>query len=122
METTTSTNATIPKRVFGYLCPKASDSAVEAEALVQRCQAYVDRLSQRPGLSAFHWANIVADTTDQQKTPLLKRPQGRYLDKTLQRGDMVIFASMDRSAKSTRDLIDIMQRWQSNGVAVHPPV
>jgi len=34
METTTSTNATEPGRAFGYLCPKASDSAAEGKALV----------------------------------------------------------------------------------------
>ena len=80
---------------------------------------YVDRLSQRPGSSTFQWTTTVTDSTDQQKTPLLERPRGHNLDAMLQAGDAVIFARMDRSAKSSRDLIDIVQRWQSKGVAVH---
>ena len=119
MKTTTSTNVTRPGRAFGYVCPKASDSAEKAEALVRRCQTYVARLSQRPDSPPFKLADIVTDATDEQRTPLLKRPHGYDLDTTLQPGDMVVFASMDRSANSSRDLMDIVQRWQSKGIAIH---
>jgi len=112
-------SVTKPKRVFGYLCPKANDLPAGVEALVQRCRTYLDRLSQRPGSPDFQWADIATDSADQRETPLLERPHGRHLDATLQRGDMVIFAAMNRSASSVPNLIDIVARWRSRGVAVH---
>jgi putative DNA-invertase from lambdoid prophage Rac len=47
------------------------------------------------------------------------RPQGSWLDRTLQRGDAVIIPKLDRGFRNTQDMLNTLEVWERRGVTVH---
>lgn len=52
------------------------------------------------------------------RRPLRTRPAGSYLDRTLQRGDYIIFPRLDRAFRNLRDFANTMPDWDDRGITI----
>lgn len=53
------------------------------------------------------------------RVPFLKRPHGEALDLTVQAGDHIVIAKLDRAFRNLGDFAAMLERWHRRGVYVH---
>lgn len=64
----------------------------------------------------YAWGGFVADLGISGSKPFANRPQGCILGRKLEKGDVVIFAKLDRGFRDTRDTLDTVKAWEARGV------
>lgn len=108
-------------KAYGYIRCSHEDSAQSGLGMEHQekvCQGYYQflRLNQ-PDLE---WGGFFTDPAESAyKKFLIRRPQGRKLDRALQEGDHVLFARMDRAFRWVPDFYKTKEYWDKRGITIH---
>lgn len=110
-----------PGRIFSYARVSHVDSSTSGLSMssqAEQTERYAKYLqTKRPQLSRGpHFGDEVVSATSDK---LRDRPQGSQLDASLQRGDHVVFAKLDRAWRSMRDMLETLDSWKERGITVH---
>lgn len=105
-------------KVYGYIRVSSvvqteGQSLQAQEAHIRHWFEYAKKL--RPELE---FGGIFEERGVSAGTNLLDRPMGRKLDNALDRGDMVVFAKLDRGFRDTRDTLWTIDVWRRRGITV----
>lgn len=123
-------------KVYGYCRVSHEDSTASGLGIdaqlhsISQWWEHEQRLGHFPGVSwgTMGWKGekaVGAATTDglfidqsvsAYRFPLLKRPAGWWLGATLEPGDMVVFARLDRAFRNLLDFAQTIQRWTKKGI------
>jgi DNA invertase Pin-like site-specific DNA recombinase len=79
---------------------------LRSESLAQQYGLEVGELHSDPAISAT-------------RHDLRDRPAGQKLDASLNQGDHVVIAKLDRAFRNQRDCVLTMEAWEKRGVSVH---
>jgi DNA invertase Pin-like site-specific DNA recombinase len=96
---------------------KQWESGLGPEAQQLACSKYYEyRLKDR----GFIWGGIYGDEEHiSGKVPFLHRKAGRELDAQLQRGDQIIFSSLDRAWRDHLNTVEMLVNWAKRGIGLH---
>lgn len=103
--------------IYGYV--RVSDSSQATSGLGLTAQrelikAHALRIQGHRLVRIFSDAAVCAS-----RKPLVMRPQGRQLDRSLQTGDHVVIAKLDRAFRRLADFAVILERWHDQRIYVH---
>jgi DNA invertase Pin-like site-specific DNA recombinase len=102
-------------RVFGYCRVSTSRQADEGESLGQQERAIAGYAIMN-GLTV---ERVFIERGVSGSKPLADRPQGKALLDTLQAGDAVITAKLDRMFRSAQNALDVLGDLKQRGVSLH---
>jgi len=116
-----STEVTTPGKIHLYVRVSHRSSAESGLGLLAQMtseQAYAnDLIASCPSLSqgeAYCDSAITA-----YKIPLSSRTDGKRLIAALQPGDHILFYSMDRAFRNTREMLVMTEEWRRSGITAH---
>lgn len=69
--------------------------------------------------SLRHGEAYCDSTVSAYSTPLGHRMEGARLVEALQPGDHILFYSMDRAFRNTREMLNLTHEWRKNGITAH---
>lgn len=112
-DTTTMKNTPI---CYGYGRHSTNKQELTEEVQRYRCKDYFDRnLADR----GYQWGGFFYDKATQGKVPFSERTQGRLVFTMARPGDALVVSKLDRSFRSLRDGIDVMEQLAARNVSFH---
>ena len=115
-------NTPRPPHLFGYIrCSHqdSMDSGLGIDGQHRLITAWGNFLRvQYPELPEVTWIEE-EKAISAYKVPLTRRPGGKLLNRSLQNGDHVVFAFLNRAWRNTEDCLSTVRKWESRGVIVH---
>lgn len=105
--------------VYGYIRVSTGgqeESALGLEAQTRSIQGCAARLAEHHSLSI---GQLYQDAVSASRYPIRQREAGSRLDRTLQRGDHVVIAKLDRAFRNQRDCLLTVGDWIERGIVVH---
>ncbi len=106
-------------KVYGYARVSHADSFDRGISLGTQEQTILDHFQRKisPNNPDMEWGGLFCDpVVSAYKKPLAKRPQGAILNHVLKKGDVVIFARLDRAFRSMLDFCLTSKAWTEKGV------
>ncbi len=109
-------------KLWGYVRCSHQDSidsglGIEAQRrLISRWADFIRE--QHPDLPELEFIEEDKEVSA-YKVPLKLRPAGKILHQSLQSGDHVVFAYLDRAWRNTEDCLHTLRLWRNRGVTVH---
>jgi len=104
--------------VYGYTRSATSRKAGGGLSLEDQRGAIRSRFKERYGPKGFEMGRVFEDPAACGELPLVDRPEGGELFATVERGDVVIFATLDRGFCNLADIVKTCRLWGELGVAV----
>lgn len=102
-------------KVYGYTRVSTERQADEGESLdVQQRQ--IGGYAMMKGLEIGH---VFVERGVSASTRLTERPQGAALLASLEPGDVVVTAKLDRMFRSALDALDVLQQLKKRGISLH---
>src|SRR5260370_22213282 len=93
-----------------------ADSGLSLEAQKQDIERYYQYLLAPKGIA---WGGLFVDPAVSGNTLLREREAGGRLNTTLQQGDHVIMAKLDRGFRRTDDCCNMVNQWKQRGITLH---
>jgi DNA invertase Pin-like site-specific DNA recombinase len=93
-----------------------ADSGLSLEAQKQEIERYYEYLLAPKGIS---WGGLFVDPAVSGNTLFGEREAGGRLNTTLQQGDHVIMAKLDRGFRRTDDCCNMVNQWKHRGITLH---
>ena len=101
---------------YGYGRHSTNKQELTEEVQRHRCKDYHDRNLKDRG---YAWGGFFYDKATQGKVPFSEREHGRVLFTMVRPGDAIVVSKLDRSFRSLRDGIDVMEQFAQRGVSFH---
>lgn len=101
---------------YGYGRHSTNKQELTEEVQRYRCKDYFDRNIAHRG---FEYGGFFYDRATQGKVPFSEREFGRVLFHMARPGDAIVVTKLDRSFRSLRDGIDVMEQLAARKVSFH---
>lgn len=103
-------------KAYAYIRVSTEDQAESGlgmAAQIETCKRYYAYDLEPKGIE---WGGEYADRAVSGARPMRSRPQGASLNALLEKGDVVLFAKLDRGFRDTEDLLATVRLWKERGV------
>lgn len=104
-------------KAHGYTRVSTEDQ-VENTSIATNTEAILRDFEYRWKAKGFEMGEVYVDKAVSGGKPLTSRKEGHRLNMAAERGDVIIFAKLDRGFRNTRDLLNTLEIWKARGVAV----
>ncbi|MBY0513160.1 MAG: recombinase family protein [Gemmataceae bacterium] len=106
-------------RAFGY-ARVSTDEQYKSRLSINEQIAQIKACAERLGLDLGpDGSRIAEEPVSAYKTQFAQRPVGKKLDETLEKGDHIIIAKVDRAFRDMVDAFTRVSAWQARGIVVH---
>jgi putative DNA-invertase from lambdoid prophage Rac len=102
-------------RVYSYVRVSTADQ-IDNTSLESQKAAVLREFEYKWRPEGFEWGGHFEDKAVSGGKPLVSRKEGHRLNVTADRGDVVIFAKIDRGFRNTKDLLHTVEIWLARGV------
>lgn len=118
--TTTEKGGLKMPKVYGYARVSHIDSVERGISLGTQEEAAKTKYQQMKVLEPdLQWERIFVDpAVSAYRHKFAMRPQGAILNQILEKGDVVIFARLDRAFRSVGDCFRTIEAWEARGIRI----
>jgi putative DNA-invertase from lambdoid prophage Rac len=102
-------------KVWSYLRVSSTDQ-IDNTSLETQKAAVMRDFEYRWKSQGFEFGEVFEDKAVSGGKPLLGRKEGNRLNMAAERGDVILFAKLDRGFRNTKDLLNTVEVWLARGV------
>lgn len=107
-------------KVYGYARVSHIDSVERGISLGTQEETAKAKYQQMKTMEPdLQWERVFTDpAVSAYRHKLVQRPEGAILNQILQKGDVVIFARLDRAFRSVSDCFRTIEAWEARGIRI----